>query len=83
MLFGAIVVITIKLFTDLATPGWASSVAGLLSVILLQGLMLSAVATFMILNMRSMRPVVPRVDAVDFILSRHKVRSSVAAKIAE
>lgn len=83
MLFGALVVITIKIFTDLATPGWASSVAGLLSVILLQGLMLSAVSTFMILNMRSMRPVIPRVDALSFVLSRHKVRSSLAAKAAE
>ena len=83
MLLGALVVITIKIFTDLATPGWASSVAGLLSVILLQGLMLSAVATFMILNMRSIRPIVPRVDALAFILSRHKVRPSIAAKVAE
>jgi polyisoprenyl-phosphate glycosyltransferase len=83
MLLGALVVITIKIFTDLATPGWASSVAGLLSVILLQGLMLSAVATFMILNMRSMRPVIPRVDALDFVLSRHKLRPSVAAKVVD
>ena len=83
MLLGALVVITIKIFTDLATPGWASSVAGLLSVILLQGLMLSAVATFMILNMRSMRPVIPRVDALGFILSRQKLRPSVAAKVVD
>jgi glycosyltransferase involved in cell wall biosynthesis len=83
MLLGALVVITIKIFTDLATPGWASSVAGLLSVILVQGLMLSAVATFMILNMRSMRPVIPRVDALSFVLSRHKLRPSVAAKVVD
>jgi polyisoprenyl-phosphate glycosyltransferase len=83
MLLGLVVVVAIKFFTDLAIPGWASSVAGLLSVILLQGLMLSTISTFMVLNMRSIRAVIPRVDAPNFVLSRQKMLPSVIAKADE
>jgi polyisoprenyl-phosphate glycosyltransferase len=83
MLLGSLVVISIKVFTDLATPGWASSVVGLLSVISLQGLMLSAISTFMVLSMRNMRLIIPRVDGPNFVLSRHKLLPSMSANVVK
>jgi glycosyltransferase involved in cell wall biosynthesis len=59
---GILIVVAIKLFTDLAIPGWASSVAGALTIILLQGIMLFTISAFTVLNTRSIKPVVPRLS---------------------
>jgi hypothetical protein len=80
-LFGILCVVAIKFFTVLAIPGWASSVAGLLTVILLQGVMLVIISTFIVLNTRSMKVVVPRVDAPAYILFRRKILSSSVAQV--
>jgi polyisoprenyl-phosphate glycosyltransferase len=63
-------VIAVKLFTNLAIPGWTSSAAGVLTIILLQGVMLFTISAFSVLNTRSLKVVVPRLDAPGFILSR-------------
>ena len=50
---GILVVVGIRMFTDLAIPGWASNVAGLLVIILLQVILLSMIAAFLVLSHRS------------------------------
>lgn len=60
-LLGAVVfgVIWIRLFTDLAIPGWATNVVGLTSIMLLQFLTFSAGVLFHYLNGRSQPPALP------------------------
>lgn len=78
-LLGILAVVAIKFLTSLAIPGWASSVAGLLTVILLQGAMLFTISAFSVLNTRNMKVVVPRLDALDFVLFRRKILPSSVA----
>jgi polyisoprenyl-phosphate glycosyltransferase len=75
-LLGVLGVIAIRFFTSLAIPGWASNVAGLLTIILLQGAMLFTISAFGVLNTRSMKVVMPRVDAPTFVLTRRKIKST-------
>jgi glycosyltransferase involved in cell wall biosynthesis len=78
-LFGIFGVVSIKFLTVLAIPGWASSVAGLLAVILLQGVMLFTISAFIVLNTRNMKVVVPRLDAMAYVLFRRKILPSSVA----
>jgi glycosyltransferase involved in cell wall biosynthesis len=64
---GIVVVVLLRLVTNLAIPGWASYVTGLLSIILLQTLLFSAGATFSLLSRRSILSVVPALDARRYI----------------
>jgi glycosyltransferase involved in cell wall biosynthesis len=80
---GILGIVGVKFFTQLAIPGWASSTAGLLIVILLQGLMLFTISAFTVLNTRSMKVIVPRVDAVSFILRRRKLLPAALTELAE
>ncbi len=68
-LAGIGVVVGIRLMTDLAIPGWASYVVGLLVAILLQTVSLSLVFVFMILNSRNYSTIIPRRDYQDYIAS--------------
>lgn len=63
----AVVVIALRLFTDLATPGWASSVVGSVAVICLQALLLTMMSAFMVLSSRSTIVPPPIDHAKDFI----------------
>jgi hypothetical protein len=74
-LAGIVIVVVIKSFSNLAIPGWASSVAGLLTVILLQSVVLFTISAFNILNTRNMKLICPQIDAPTFILSRRKILS--------
>jgi glycosyltransferase involved in cell wall biosynthesis len=76
-------VIAVKLFTNLAIPGWTSSAAGVLTIILLQGVMLFTISAFSVLNTRSLKVVVPRLDAPGFILSRRKILHCTIAQAAK
>src|SRR5262249_30193424 len=49
---GIVTVVVIRTVTDLAIPGWASAVVGLLVAILLQAVLLSLVFIFVTLNSR-------------------------------
>lgn len=79
---GILSVIAVKFLTDLAIPGWASSVAGLLTVILLQGAMLFTISAFSVLNTRNIKVVVPRLDAEAFVLFRRKIWSAEIAQVS-
>ena len=66
-MLAAIVAVALRLFTDLATPGWASSVLGSVAVICLQALLLSMMSAFMVLSTRSTIVLPPKEHAKDFI----------------
>ncbi len=61
------VVMGIRLFTDLAIPGWASYMVGSLVIVLMQTLMLSAGAVFLLLNNRSMPSIIPRKTSAEYV----------------
>lgn len=65
LLSGALItVIGIRLLTSLAIPGWASYVAGLLLVILIQMLIVVLVFAFVILSGRDTVSIIPSRDYV-------------------
>jgi len=64
---GVLTTLYLRLFTELAIPGWATSAVGLLSIIGLQGLILSTIASFLVLRSRSGDQTVPAVDASKFV----------------
>jgi polyisoprenyl-phosphate glycosyltransferase len=72
-LLGICWVLAEKLFTNLAIPGWATSAIGLLAVILIQAMVLFAISAFNLMNNRSIKLVIPRLDAPDFVLSRKRI----------
>jgi len=58
-LFFILVVLAIRLLTELAIPGWASNIIFLLIIILLQSILLLLVGSFMAINMRNNSNIVP------------------------
>jgi hypothetical protein len=66
-LSGIATVVLIRAVTDLAIPGWASAVVGLLVAILLQAVLLSLVFIFVTLNSRDYAAVIPRRDYADYL----------------
>jgi len=64
---GVVVVTAIRLFTDLAIPGWTSYMVGFLVVLLMQALMLSGGAVFLLLNSRSMPSIIPRKMGAEYV----------------
>jgi hypothetical protein len=70
---GILTVVIIRAATDLAIPGWASAVVGLLVAILLQAVLLSLVFIFVTLNSRSYSAVIPRRDYADYVSGETRV----------
>lgn len=68
-IIGLGIVAAIKLFTDLAIPGWASAVFGSLSIVLLQSIIFAIISAFLLLSARSAKPVIPIIDAPQFVAS--------------
>jgi len=58
-LLGVITVVAIRFFTDWAIPGWATYVAGILLIVLIQSVMLSLIAAFLLLSNRTQLTVMP------------------------
>jgi polyisoprenyl-phosphate glycosyltransferase len=71
----AFTAVFLRLFTDLAIPGWATSVVGFAGIILLEALTLSLVATLMTLTNRSALAFIPALHALDFVRNIEKVKS--------
>jgi hypothetical protein len=63
----------IRLATDLATPGWASTVTGVFLILLFQMLVATVVASLALLGSRSRRPFVPKSDCGQFVASRETI----------
>jgi hypothetical protein len=64
-----LVIVLIRLLTELGIPGWASTVFGDLVIILMQTFVMITAASLMVLNGRSQRPIIPMVDSPTFVLS--------------
>jgi len=69
---GLAAVAAIRLFTELAIPGWASTVFGSLSVVLMQSMIFAVVSAFLLLSARSAKPVIPMIDAPNFVASTER-----------
>ena len=65
--------LVIRLTTDLAIPGWATTVFGVLLIILLQATMFLFVFSFMILAGRNGASFLPRRDYVHFVGPKQEV----------
>jgi len=64
---GLVCVILIRLSTDLAIPGWATSAAGLLVILCVNFLMLTAMSLMFILGARSTTEFIPARDWAIFV----------------
>lgn len=69
---GIVVVTAIRVSTDLAIPGWATTAVGNLLIILLQTLVVIVAASLTMLAGRSNRPIVPIEDSQRFIAGRER-----------
>ena len=64
---GILVVVSVRLFTELAIPGWATSTVGLLLLILLQALFFLGIASFSLLYQRTSPSLIPALDAEKYV----------------
>lgn len=69
---GILAVISIRLFADIALPGWATYVVLGLLTFLMQTFLISLILTFIILNYRTQRLFIPVKDYQDYILKVDK-----------
>jgi hypothetical protein len=72
-ILGLAIVLGIRLTTDLAIPGWATYVAGILLIILIQMLLVVLVFVFVILAARNAANVIPTNDPEQFVARRYRV----------
>jgi hypothetical protein len=67
---GISVVMGIRLFTDLAIPGWATTTVGLLAIIALQTFFFGVLIAFLRLSMRSWTLINPALDVLSLVKKR-------------
>jgi len=72
-LIGLVSVFAIRLATDLAIPGWATYLTGILLIILMQILIIILVFVFVILAARNTVSVIPTRDYVHLIDASHRI----------
>ncbi len=65
---GLVAVLAIRFFTTLAIPGWATTAAGVLGVLMANGLLLSLMFIFIILQARSQQTFLPLRDYANYHL---------------
>lgn len=68
-----VITLIVRLTTDLAIPGWATTVFGVLLIILLQATLFLVVFSFMILAGRHSASFLPRRDYIHFVGSKDEV----------
>ena len=61
-------VVAIRFGTDWAIPGWASYLAASFIIILLQALLISAIALFQLMSLRNVKTFIPALDAMSFVI---------------
>ncbi|MEZ4393600.1 MAG: glycosyltransferase [Polyangiales bacterium] len=69
----------VRLLTDLAIPGWATSVAGILLVVILQAMLLSVAFAFIVLQSRNQHGFLPIRDHAHFIAGERSLGESPGA----
>jgi len=72
------VVITIKIFTDLAIPGWATFTIALLCLFILQTITISLLLIFMVLGARSTYTTLPCRDYKSYIMHSYNLYPEVS-----
>ncbi len=72
---GFLVLVYVRYFTPLAIPGWATSVAIGLTVIMIQALLFLGLLSFIILSYRSVKMFIPAVDYKDYLLGVEQIKS--------
>jgi hypothetical protein len=65
--FGMSIVVGVRLATDLAIPGWASTVFGVLAILLVQSIVFSILLVFTSLKSRGGRIDVPALHYRDYV----------------
>lgn len=78
-LSGIAAVVSVRLCTSLAIPGWATYSVGLLALLLLQSMLLAACFSFLILSGRNRAAFLPSRDYVHFLGRRDVVGCQTAA----
>lgn len=73
---GLVTVVAVRLFTPWAVPGWASTVGGLILVLMAQTFLLLVGGVFFVLHARSALSVIPSRDHVHFLLEHRVLRVS-------
>jgi len=73
---GILVTIGIRVATPWPIPGWASDVAGTLSILLSQAVLIPAIGVFVVLSLRTARTVVPLMDAKHYVESIRTIFST-------
>jgi hypothetical protein len=73
---GIVLTVGIRLATPWPVPGWASGVAGTLSILLFQAVLVPAIGVFVVLSLRTTRTVVPLVDAKHYVESIRTIFST-------
>jgi len=71
--FGMLLVVFLRLFTQLGIPGWASTMMGDLVIVLVQTLVMIVATSLMVLAGRSQRPIVPVVDSQIYALAETRL----------
>ena len=71
--------VSVRMFTDLAIPGWATYVVGLLLLMLMQAVMFCFVFLFLVLSGRNAITFIPQKDYSWFILTVHINQTNVWA----
>jgi polyisoprenyl-phosphate glycosyltransferase len=74
ILLSGLLVVLIRLFTNFGVPGWASAMVGDLLIIFMQAIVVAIATILMVLHSRSQRPIVPFIDAPEFVESRHRLQ---------
>ena len=72
-IIGFLVLLYIKYFTQLAIPGWGTSVAIGLVLVMLQVILFLTVLSFVILGYRSMKMFIPAIDFQDYVYKTNKI----------
>lgn len=71
LLIAILSVLIVRLFTDLAIPGWATNATGFLGVLLVQSLIFVVISVFIVLNLRTMKTVVPIFSSQEYLEKRY------------
>ncbi|MDP9229219.1 MAG: glycosyltransferase [Bacteroidota bacterium] len=69
-----LLIIGIRIFTDLAIPGWASTILSSLLIVLLQGFLLSLFTIFLFLSSQSQRKFIPAHHYKDYIAETETIQ---------
>lgn len=70
---GIFITTFVRMFTDLAIPGWASNVVGSMTIILIQALVISVFVLFIVLANRSQRGFVAARHYRDYVLDIEEI----------